>query len=129
MKEESDLIQQLSRTYGEFFSLEEFIRNINNTKLSSATRKALKDLCEVYMLSTLEADLGYLLTNEFMIPSAGRQLSELLNHKVELVGQQALTYTEGFGIPDGLLLAPIAQDWERYNESDFKGEFPLKSKY
>lgn len=128
MKEESELIQTLSRSYGEWFSLEELLRNIENNSIQQSARDALKKICEVFMLSTLEADLGYLMKNEFINAASARKLSEVMDSSIESVGHHALAYVEGFGIPDGLLLAPIAQDWERYNEKDFKGEFPLKSK-
>ncbi|KAI9295516.1 acyl-CoA oxidase [Neoconidiobolus thromboides FSU 785] len=127
MKEESDLIQNLSKAYGEYFSLLEFIRTIEDQSVSKETRLALKELCKVYILSTLESDLTYLMSHEFIHPNQARQLSSLLNQQVELVSKQALTYIEGFGIPDGLILSPIAQDWEIYNEKDFKGEFSIQN--
>ncbi|KAI0226215.1 hypothetical protein L0F63_004101 [Massospora cicadina] len=126
MKEESDLIQQVGRTYAEWFSLNEFNRNISSSV--EPTKSALRALCEVYMLSTLEADLGYLLSNGFILPKSALKISERLSESVRQVASQALAYVDGFGIPDGLLLSPISQDWERYNEDDFKGELPLRAK-
>ncbi|KAJ9054991.1 hypothetical protein DSO57_1017564 [Entomophthora muscae] len=126
MKEESDLIQQIGRSYAEWFSLEEFLRTISAA--ATPTKEALHALCEVYMLSTLEADSGYLLAHGFIRPNASLKISDLLSASVNRVAPYALAYVEGFGIPDGLLLSPISQDWERYNEDDFKGELPLKSK-
>ena len=38
------------------------------------------------------------------------------------VGPQAQAVVEAFGIPDHLVAAPIAGDWERYNRVDNKGE-------
>lgn len=126
MKEESDLIQQVGRTYAEWFSLEEFLRCISAA--AKPTKEALHALCEVYMLATLEADSGYLLAHGFILPKTSLKISDLLSQSIMRVSPYALAYVEGFGIPDGLLLSPIAQDWERYNEDDFKGELPLKSK-
>ncbi|KAI9292564.1 acyl-CoA oxidase [Neoconidiobolus thromboides FSU 785] len=126
MKEESELVQDLSRTYGEFFSLQEFACVIQDEKVSKATRGALKELCKVYMLSTLEADFGYLMSNEFITPANACRLSQLLKQQIELVSKQTLTYLDGFAIPDGLILSPIANDWETYSIGDFKGEINLR---
>jgi len=48
---------------------------------------------------------------------------------VRALAPDALGIMEAFAIPDVLLHAPIALDWQLYNESDNKGEvYNLKSK-
>ena len=39
----------------------------------------------------------------------------------------SLTLAEGFGIPSHLLYAPIALDWEEYNQYDNQGELANRS--
>ena len=41
---------------------------------------------------------------------------------VSELGPKAQAVIEAFGIPDHLVAAPIAGDWERYNRVDNKGE-------
>ena len=53
---------------------------------------------------------------------AGRALPAAVRASVAEVGPQAQAVVEAFGIPDHLVAAPIAGDWERYNRVDNKGE-------
>eukprot|EP01097_Dermamoeba_algensis_P005983 TRINITY_DN3769_c0_g1_i1.p1 TRINITY_DN3769_c0_g1~~TRINITY_DN3769_c0_g1_i1.p1 ORF type:complete len:659 (+),score=153.77 TRINITY_DN3769_c0_g1_i1:72-1979(+) len=128
MKEESELIQKVARSYAEWFSLESFIEAFNSKGISEATREGLKDLCHLYVLTVLEEDLGYLLMNELMTSASANKLVELVNHQIAKVGKYALDYAEGFGLPEELILAPIANDWEKYNQFDFRGELNTHAK-
>ncbi|KAJ1974397.1 hypothetical protein H4R34_004731, partial [Dimargaris verticillata] len=49
-------------------------------------------------------------------------VSPLVRQGISVLAPQALHIVDGFGIPDALLNAPIALDWERFNEYDNKGE-------
>ena len=50
-----------------------------------------------------------------MVPDTVRKL-------VHKVGPQAQVLVGAFGIPDHLVAAPIAADWEQYNRYDNQGE-------
>jgi acyl-CoA oxidase len=53
---------------------------------------------------------------------AGKAMPAAVRSSVSQIGPQAQAIVEAFGIPDHLVAAPIAGDWERYNRVDNKGE-------
>ena len=56
------------------------------------------------------------------LPQAGKVLPTAVRVTVSELGPKAQAVIESFGIPDHLVAAPIAGDWERYNRVDNKGE-------
>ena len=53
---------------------------------------------------------------------AGHAVPAAVRAAILAVGPLAQAVVEAFGIPDHLVAAPIAGDWERYNAVDNKGE-------
>ncbi|KAJ1977684.1 hypothetical protein H4R35_002202 [Dimargaris xerosporica] len=126
MCEESDTIQALSKTFGELLSLEQFVHTLDTAPQS--VKPVLQQMCQVYALTLLETDLAWFLTHGFMTPSQGQAVSPLVRQGISVLAPQALHIVNGFGIPDTLLNAPIALDWERFNEYDNLGEIVHQDK-
>jgi acyl-CoA oxidase len=121
MYEESELIQATARLYGERISMEQTLEVIRQTQ-PGPLRDTLLDIARIYALAILERDLGWYLSRGHLSTDTGKALPEVLSSAIRDLAPRAINIVDGFGIPDELLFAPIALDWERYNEYDNRGE-------
>jgi acyl-CoA oxidase len=80
------------------------------------------DIGRIYGLSILERALAWYLSRGLVTPATANQLSDRLSEWIRQLAPRVLTILDGFGIPEELIFAPIALDWERYNEYDNHGE-------
>jgi len=123
MKQESDLIQAVATAFGERMVLERFIHLINtNTELDSSHIETLNCLRSLYALSRLSADMGWILSEGLIPPKQGTLIQQEIRSLCTLLSPMCEDLTKGFGIPEHLLFAPIANDWVAYNEFDNQGE-------
>lgn len=70
----------------------------------------------------LEEDLPWFVANGLLPPSAGLSVPAAVRTLCQTLGPSAQQLMEAFGIPDHLVAAPIAGDWEAYNAVDNRGE-------
>ncbi|KAK9700578.1 hypothetical protein K7432_012129 [Basidiobolus ranarum] len=120
MLQESDLIQATSRAYGERICVDQFMQVINKAK--GSLKNILTDIAFVFFLDLIESNLGWFMINQVLQPSQGERIVQLNIEKIANLAPQALNIVEAFDIPQELLFAPIALDWERFNEYDNRGE-------
>jgi acyl-CoA oxidase len=121
MLEQSDLIQQCSRIYGEQLCLEEFV-HVARTTIDPSLKRVLTHVCFTYALSIVERDLGWYCANAILSANAAAQVVTLSQDAVRDMAPDVMGLLDGFDIPAELIHAPIALDWERYNEYDNQGE-------
>ena len=120
MFEESDAIQALSQAYAE--------RVVYETSLEvlKTCDNALKPILEkLFVLSACDwiiHDLGWLVSNKIIANKTGRALPIYIRALCAELGPHALSLIDSFGIPEHMRHAPIAGDWEKYNETDNFGE-------
>lgn len=79
-------------------------------------------MVQLYALRCIESDLPWFIAEGLLPPAAGRDVPLAVRRLVGEVGPSAQSLIEAFGIPDHLVAAPIAGDWERYNAVDNQGE-------
>jgi acyl-CoA oxidase len=74
-------------------------------------------LCSLYGLRRLELNSGFYLGAGALDGAAVSSVREHVNAACALLGANkgalALRLCAGFGVPDHLIAAPIAQDWRR----------------
>ena len=121
MKQESDLVQAAAHAYGERVCLEQTIRTLEANP-DVPGRQVLQDLLRLYALSSLEDDLGQILTEGVVTLEQAKRIPDLARGLCHRLAPHAGTLVEGFGIPRHLITAPIALDWEKYNTVDNQGE-------
>ncbi|MEW5298053.1 MAG: hypothetical protein WDW36_001215 [Sanguina aurantia] len=123
MKQQSDLVQAAAQAYAEREVFESCLR-----AATAATAAGLPDLIRSVALLTglrsLEVDMGWMMTEELMSVKVGAQLPSAVRATIAVLGPQAHGIVDAFGIPDHLVAAPIACDWEAYNKTDNRGELP-----
>ena len=97
----------LANAFVEVQVLEQFLATIEQTT-NKDLQNALKPLCNLYALHTIESHKGWFLENDYMTGAKTKAIRRLVDELCATVRQDALAYVEGFGIPDDLLGAPIA---------------------
>jgi acyl-CoA oxidase len=120
MGEESVAIQRAATAYGERLCMDEVI--VQMGKADPTTRKVLARIATVHGLAVVERELGYLVTHKLVPSDIAATVEDRLSKAVADLAPDAIPLVEGFAIPEELLYAPIAIDWERYNEYDNHGE-------
>lgn len=104
MRQESDLIQSVAKSFGEFECAKQVLLLLNKNSL-------IEPLFLVFVLSIIKTDpLSFLTTN--VIPSKKLQVAQsLLNEKICSLSGKMDEIVESFGITEAMLCAPIAGNW------------------
>ncbi|KAI8827148.1 acyl-CoA dehydrogenase/oxidase [Fimicolochytrium jonesii] len=121
MKEESDLIQDLARAYGERISLEQFLIVIHK-ETDTGVKKILGQIAKLFATTLVTDNLTFFLTAQLISPAGARDLQELQRKWVKELAPEAMNIVEGLGVKPWMVFAPIANDWEEYNKTDNRGE-------
>jgi acyl-CoA oxidase len=125
MQHESDNVQALATSWGENIALEQFDNAIKSA--SAEIQPTLRKLFSLYALDRILADGVFYLTNGFITPKQSQAITVEVQKLCHELGKDALELTRGFGIPDHLHHAPIANNWVKYNEYENRGEFADQS--
>lgn len=115
MHDESEAIQRLSRAYGERLCMDALVKQLSADPIMSR-------IATVHGLAVVERELGWMVSNGLVPASVGAQVEDKLSEAIKVLAPDAIPLVDAFGIPEDLLFAPIALDWERYNEYDNHGE-------
>jgi len=127
MLEESDMVQRLAVAYGERVVLEQFDLEIARLRESALEEErglvpTLEQLRMLYALSRIVDDGAWLTADGLLDPSAIKEADAQVSALCAALGVKALELGDGFGIPEHMHHAPIAQDWEKYNSTENNGE-------
>jgi acyl-CoA oxidase len=90
----------LARAHIERFALESFQR-------ATERDPSLGELCGLYALSVIEADLGWFVEQEYVAPNKARAIRKQVRELLGSVAAVALPLVEAFGIPTACL-GPLA---------------------
>jgi len=122
---ESDNIQALATAYGENMALEQFSKSIDTCE---PTLKAkLDQLFTLYALDRVVTDGVFFLQNGIITADQSQAFQKEIQKLCTELGKDALELTKGFGIPDHMHHAPIANDWVQYNSIENDGELKDQS--
>lgn len=125
MMQQSDAVQHTAQSFGEREVLEAALRTLENTsssQVSPALRKILQPVIALYALVRVEEDLGWLMTERLISVETGAAVAPAVRALCGQVESNWGLLVDSFAIPEHLVAAPIAGDWERYNSVDNKGE-------
>lgn len=116
----SDLVQHAARAYGERIVSERCsaVRETSDQSLVDILEK----LHRLYLLTVVERNLGWFVTNELMSVEVGKDVAEESAKLCKEIAPHSLALTDAFGLTDNMISAPIALDWIKYNEYDNQGE-------
>lgn len=120
MHKESDSVQRCTQSFGEREVLDAGMRALDT--VSPELRNLLGPLLELYALSRIEVDLGWFLTEDVLSKEAGKAVVPRVRELCAQLAGRWQEVIESFGIPDYIVAAPAAADWEKFNSVDNKGE-------
>ena len=125
MLEESDSVQLCARALGERVCHQQFIAHIHQFRsrfASYTTADVLDNLCVLYGLSRVEADMSTFLLAGLLTNEQAKAVVERVRKLCRELSSVVLSLVASFGIPEWLNTAPISHDWIKYNAVDNKGE-------
>lgn len=125
MKEESDLIQSVARSYGESICLQQFLKAAQSVKAAKAGDLLIK-LARLYALSSIGRDLAWFLADGVISPAAVAQFEAAYDAAIAAVAPVAMDAIAAFNVRDEMIHAPIAEDWIKYNTFNNQGELHYK---
>ena len=126
MHESSSLIQGSARAFGERYSYEAMQAAINTCEAS--LKPSLEALRDLYAVDCLTRDCARAV--QYGVLGAG-DVASLQDQTAVLcreIHDISLDLIGSFGIPDGVMAAPIAGDWLSYQSVDNRGEIHPLSK-
>lgn len=121
MKRQSDMVQGAAFAFAEREVYESCLAALDSAPES--IKAVLGSLILIFALRAIEIDLPYFIGEGLLPAAAGKVVPDAVRAAVAAVTQnEAQSVVDSFGIPDHLVAAPIAGDWEGYNAVDNKGE-------
>jgi acyl-CoA oxidase len=119
MLRESDAVQALARAYAERLVLDAVAAAASSDRSVAAPLTACGTL---WAVRRMEADALWWTTRGGLPLDTAAALGDAVRASVKAIAPAAPALVRGFGIPDHLIAAPIAGDWEAYNAYDNQGE-------
>ncbi|VVU95366.1 Acyl-CoA oxidase [seawater metagenome] len=126
MYEESDMIQAVAHAHTHKLVIKEFLNVINEA--DSELKPILTDILNIYCMNEIKEDVGFFMEEGLLRIEEFSNLKKNLNNLNNKLGDIASDLTAGFGIPDWMHHAPIANNWQEYNKIENKGEI-ISNKY
>jgi acyl-CoA oxidase len=99
------------------------------TNASPDLRNILEKICNLHMLSRIEADLPWFLQAGLITPQQAEESVDVNRKLCAEIAPLAMDLIDAFDLPEDMLAAPIASDWVKYNEYDNQGELAPKSEF
>ncbi|MEL6923986.1 MAG: acyl-CoA dehydrogenase [Bacteroidota bacterium] len=96
----------LANAYVERLVLEQFVAAVSKVE-DAALRKALKNLCDLYALHTIESHKDFYLENDYMQGVKTKAIRRVVNKLCRDVRAEAGAYVDAFAIPRASISAAI----------------------
>jgi acyl-CoA oxidase len=114
-----DHMLQAARAHIDSVLLHAFVNAID-TVPEGAERDLLDRVCDLFVLSTIEADRGWLQEHGRLSAQRSKAVLAEVNRLCGALRPHALTLVEAFGIPEAAIAAPIAQGAEEKRQSEMR---------
>lgn len=104
-----DHVLKTAQTHIDRVVLEAFVAGVDRTE-DPAARKLLDSLCDLYALSTIEADKAWFLEHGQLTPSRAKTLTSTVNQLLRELRPHMITLVDGFAIPPHWKAARILEE-------------------
>ncbi|RBY93885.1 acyl-CoA oxidase [Blastococcus sp. TBT05-19] len=101
-----DHVLKSAQTHIERIVLEAFIAGVDRTE-DAAGKELLDKLCDLYALSTLEADKAWFMEHGQLTPARAKTLTSTVNQLLAELRPHMITLVDGFAIPEDWKAAEI----------------------
>lgn len=122
MLKESSLIQSLAQAYGENMVAEQVALFTKGCNDNDDAQKSMELLQGLYSLTCIRNDIGWYMSEGIISPAMCKEIVSTSNDLCAKLGPKAVELVDSFGIPDHMMHAPIAKNWEQYNTYENNGE-------
>uniref|UniRef100_A0A383WDA5 Acyl-coenzyme A oxidase n=1 Tax=Tetradesmus obliquus TaxID=3088 RepID=A0A383WDA5_TETOB len=122
MKQQSDLVQGAAQAFAEREVLEACLRCLEGPGMTPGLRELLAPLVALFAAAAVERELAWYLSQEVVPAKVGQLVPDYVRQLVAAIAPNGQQLVAAFGIPDHLVAAPIAGQWELYNTYDNQGE-------
>ncbi|KAL6075437.1 Acyl-CoA oxidase [Balamuthia mandrillaris] len=121
-----DDVLMLGRAYVERVCMERFIENINqlDDQKDASLKTLLKHVCSLYGLSRIEASLGWYMQAHYFAPNKAKAITKEINRLCRALRPHAEALVDGFGLPEHIIFAPIADDWVKACSQEYECSSP-----
>ena len=121
MHESSDVIQSAAVAYGERIVAEWCLDTLASNTVQE-NKELTEKLISLYLTHSINRNLDFFLINKILTIEQGAMLKSKQSELVKWISPHLLDIVDSFGIPNELLYAPIANEWETFNAGDNQGE-------
>ncbi|WP_250030909.1 acyl-CoA dehydrogenase family protein [Paractinoplanes maris] len=104
-----DHVLETARAHIDRVVLEAFVAGIDRTADDEA-RALLSKVCDLYALSTIEANKGWHLEHQRMVPARSKAVTGMVNELLRQLRPRLTTLVDAFAIPDEWLNAAILRE-------------------
>ena len=111
-----DHVLRAARVHVDRVVLEAFVAGIDQCA-DPAVAALLEKVCDLYVLSILEADRAWFMEHQRLTVSRSKAVGAAVNQLCRELRPHAVTLVNGFGIPDAWIAAPIALGAEHRRQS------------
>mmetsp|Transcript_7004 Transcript_7004/g.12856 ORF Transcript_7004/g.12856 Transcript_7004/m.12856 type:complete len:628 (+) Transcript_7004:217-2100(+) len=121
MKQESDLVQATSESFGEYFVYQQTLSTLERMQ-SPRAKQAVTNLALLYALDCVRSNLAWYLCEELIQTRTAERLHEQIDQLCRSLVPDIPVLLNAFEIPADLMQTPIAKDWIKFNERKNEGE-------
>jgi acyl-CoA oxidase len=104
-----DHVLRAGRVHTDRVVLEAFVAAIDRCD-DPAARELLERVCDLYVLSNIEADLAWFLGHNRLTPARGKQVNGAVNALCQRLRPHARTLVDAFAVPERFLDAAILRE-------------------
>ncbi len=104
-----DHVLKAAQTHIERIVLESFVAGVDRTE-EPAARQLLDTVCDLYALSTIEADKAWFLEHGQLTPARAKLLTATVNQLLKELRPHLVTLVDGFAIPAAWKAAAILEE-------------------
>lgn len=99
---------ELAKAFTDYWVLKRFVGQVVKCD-QPEVKQALKNMCDLYALSTIEEHKGWYLEQDYMQGSKTKAIRRVVNKLCQDIKVDARAYVDAFDIPEELLNAEILQ--------------------
>ena len=115
------LVIHLAKAHCERIVVEKFTQVVRELPPRLSTGPMLHVLCALYALCKIEEDMGWYMTNRYFSPRKAKAIEQEICRLCKVLRPLAWDLIEAFDIPEKIVQAPIAFDYDAANQ---KGKVP-----
>jgi acyl-CoA oxidase len=120
MYQESDAVQGCTQAFGERQVLDACINVLASSPEN--LKPVLTDIVCLYAMKRMEDDLAWFMYNNIIPNDVAQCIPDIVRSLCKRVSHHWQVVIDSFDIPERLVSAPIAGNWEDFNTTDNQGE-------